>query len=282
MRLGQAATYFDKEIFTGVVETNITFKGQLRVFTDETSSGSSRGRRVLSIGPDITIPTDYLIEHTDGAQYIIGKHSEEDYWNNSTIRRKYTVSEVTDTASSGTVENALSDSFATTLYSIIYPLSTFSERIDASDKYHRVRIYFSASVQISRDTVVKSGTTYFQTITNTLIDPAGFSFVDANVLENPRITADYISIGTDYNAASDSYTPAVATGVTIFKVPAITDYDYEGLDAEKIKSGDLMISVLKSEVAAVKSGDTFDIGIITYSVVHIIDHTTYWSLLCRK
>jgi len=282
MRLSQAATYFDKEIFTGIIETSITFSGQLRIFTDETSSGTSRGRRVLSVASDVTLPTDYLVKHAEGKRYIIGKHVDEDYWHGSVLRKKYTVTAITDEATTGSVGNVLSNALSTSLYSVIYPLSTFSERVDSSDKFNRVRIYFSASVSLPRDSIVYDGTHYYQIITNAFVDPAGFGFVDANTLEAPLTTADYVSTSNTYNPVTDSYSTSASSGLTIFQVPAIMDYSYKGLDSAKIAKGDLMVSVKKTDVAVANNGDTFDIDGIVYSVINIIDNTTYWSLLCRK
>ncbi len=282
MDFADVTTYFDKDVFTEIGNSANTFEGQVGVFEDEVSSGVSRGRRVLSVAPAVVIPTNRLVIHSSEARYIVATGKEEDYWYNAVIRNKFTIVGITHDCVVGDEGLALAGALVAELLAEIQPLSTFSERTESSAKLNRARVQTSSQDSLSIGDIILSGGQYYQVITNSMLDSAGINFSDANVLIDPMVTADYVSIGSTYDPVTDTYVKAAPVEVSAFSIPAITDYEYESLDSEKVMQGDKILSVLKSEVASPASGDQLTVGGREYSVMNIVEFGTYWSLHCRS
>jgi len=278
MDLFDAATYFDNEIFQDYFDDSVTFYGQMRPFTESTRSGPATQRRVLSVDPDISMPTRRVIKMVStGKVYIVGARNE-DYWFDEMIRKEYPTVPVNYQATVGNIGNFLSD---TGLTENIFVFSTYVRRVPLEEEsslfFAGHEFYFSSVDVIPNDSLIRVSGEYYRVKVPSSIDGAGFGMCEAVRLDAPMTTVTYTSKSAPYDPINDVYVPTILTGVAAFVEPLRFNFEFSYPSFDRVEPGDKAISVLKSAVAVAKVGDEVD----DQTVLSVRDETTYWILHCR-
>lgn len=277
MDLRDVAKFFDTEVFKDYFGSS-TFYGQVGPFAESTRSGPATPRRVLSVAPDVTIPTRKVVTMVNsGRHYIIGLLNE-DYWQNTVIRKKYPMIPVETQARVGNVGTHLAGvGFSTDIFMFMMYVRRVPLEEESSLFYAGHEVYFSAYETIANDSIIKFGNDYFRVKVASSIDGAGFGMCEAVKLDTPLGTVTYTKKGTVYDPVTDTYPPTVIAGVTAFIEPTRFNFLFTYPAFEKVEPGDKTISVLKTAVDVAKAGDT--VG--SRNVLAVRDGSTYWILHCR-
>lgn len=278
MTLHDVARYADTVVFTDS-HGSTTFFGQLLLFNDSTRSGPATKRRILDVGPDVTIPTRKTItEALTGVTYIVSVPSY-DYYNGTPIRAKYPVTPADGQVHIRTIGEVLANSGGTT---DAYADLTYLRRVileDQSAFEQGFDVFFSRYYSIARGTIIKWDGKYYRTRQDSRPDEAGFTAVEVAQIYDPVKTWTFQAKGTTYNATNDNFTPpAAVTNVSVFVESAFLDFVHEALGFIKIEPGDKAVSFLKSAVAAPAVGDS--IG--AYKILSVSDNSTFWTIHGRN
>jgi hypothetical protein len=278
MTLNQAARFFDEQLFTDSYGT-ATFYGQILVFADNTRSASSATRRILDVGPSVSIPQKRTItESVSGNKYIVA-YKASDFFQGDEIRAKYPILPAYNQFNIRSIDQVLTGVGGVT---DAYMVPSYIRRNiveDNSDYLGSYEIHFSAYYAIPQGNIIHGEGKYYRVRENSRVDDIGFGAVEAVELQDPIKTYTFQGQGTIYDPVTDSYnTPAAINGVVCLVEHVTLDFQHEALGYVRLEPGDKSISFLKSVVAAVTVGDR--IG--NYRVESVTDHTTFWTVQGRK
>jgi hypothetical protein len=278
MSLHDVARYADTVVFQDAHGT-ATFFGQILLFNDSTRSGPATKRRILDVGPNVSLPTrKTVVESLTGVTYIASIPSF-DYYNGAPIRAKYPVTpadgqiHIRDIGQVLTNSGGVTDAYADLTYLrrvILEDQSSFEQGFD---------IYLSRYYSVDRGIIIKYDNKYYRTRQDSRPDEAGFTAVEVALIHDPVKTWAFQSKGSTYDPVDDDFSPPAAiTGVSVFVETIFLDFVHEALGFNKLEPGDKAVSFLKSAVASVSVGDK--IG--DYQILSVSDNSTFWTIHGRK
>lgn len=254
MELKDTVTLFSTEVFSDTFDPLITFLGKVNPFAEITNSGTSSQRRILETPTTEIIPSERVIEDYTGKKFLVADQNP-DYWNSEIIRFKYSTLPVTTMGSVGDIGETLAAAQADQqVYVYPYFVRREVDEKEESDYLSGYELYFSKTKFFSRGVIGKFGSAYYRLKTDTWLDGAGFAIAQAVKLESPLQTFDVKSNSSNYDPATDTYTPLTVPDIACFVEPLVQDYDFISPSFNSIEVGDLAISVLKSAVA-LEAGD---------------------------
>lgn len=279
MLLGDTVKLFSTEVFTDVFNPGSTFVGKINPFSEVANSGASSQRRILETAPDVSIPSDRVIQAPSEEIFIVANFNT-DYWSGSVIRNKYPILPVSVMGSVGSIgETITSAQSDTTTYAYPYFVRREIDEEEMSDYLSGYEVYFPSTKSFVRGSILKLDSTYFRLKTDTWVDGAGFAVSQCVKLEDPVQVMDIITGRTDksdYNPVTDTYDEDLPVSTTCFVEPLRQDYEFVSPSYEHIEPSDRVISVMKADAT---------VGINTligdYRVISVRDRGTYVACQCR-
>ena len=233
MRLKQTVTKFATEIFTDVYDPSVTFVGKIRIFSEVTNSGPATQRRILETPFGESIPSERVVAAPNGQIFIVADPNY-DFWNNEPIRVKYPVLPPDGIFSAGSIAEVLTGTEPETqLYAYPYYVRRVPDETEQSDFFGGFELYFSKTKKFSAGTIIHSDTDYFRLKVDSWIEGAGFSMAETVKLDNPVQVFDIAKNQNSYDPITDTYSPAVTSGVTCFVEPLRQDYQFSTPAFEK-------------------------------------------------
>lgn len=277
MRLKDTVSMFATETFIDVFNPGTTFMGKINPFSEVANSGVASQRRILETFPTTVVPAGKVIQTPSGGKFIVAALNH-DYWFNEVIRHKYPILPVTDMGTLGSIGQHLA---ATPADAFVYAHPYFVRReideAERSDYLSGYELYFASVKQFVRGSVLTLGTQTFRLKTDTWIDGAGFSAVQAILLEPPFQSLDIESQKTTYDPGTDSFAKVNVPAVPCFVEPLKQDYEFVSPAFTPIEEGDTAISLLKTS-ATVGVNDLID----SYRVLSLRDFGTWITCQCRN
>jgi len=277
MKLHDVSKSFDNELFADVNDLTSTFYGQVRPYAEGARSGAATQRRILSVAPDVTIPTGQVIQHIDSSlTYILGAQSV-DFWKGSAIRHKYPMIPTSKQMSFGDIAAILSGSGLTENE---YFFPNYVRRVvddtETSDFLQGHELYFRSSISLSVGDIINyNDTDYYRARMDVFEDGAGFGVCEAVKVENPIDSVTHIySDPSSYDAATDSRTPIPIPNVSVFIEDLKFNFEFISPAFEEILPGDKAISFAQSPIYPARVGDY--IG--DYLILAVRDMGTFYTV----
>jgi hypothetical protein len=276
MNLDDVALFFNETTFQDTYGT-ATFEGQVLAFEDVTRSGSSSKRRILEVGPDVSLPTQLTITEESGQTYIVGSPAE-DYFQSSVIRVKHVIIPTSETVDIRSIGEVLADSGGTEDVYVDFVQLKRTTVEDDSDRYVSFEALATSYYSIEGGDILTDGVTFYRSREDSWIDEAGFTRVETVRLDDPLQQLTVESQGGSYDPVTDDYTITSTPNVSCFVEHIQFDFQHVALGYPSLEDGDKAISFLKSQVPTVKAGDK--VG--DYVVKNISDETTFWTVQGRR
>ncbi len=277
MRLRDTVKRFATEVYTDIFSTE-TFLGHIDPFEEVTNSGVSAHRRILEVIPSIIIPAGNVVKGPNGTNYIIASKNL-DFWAGTEIRHKYPVIIPTGMGEVGDMGQILSGAGATqNVYTFPYFVRREIIEDDMADHLAGYELFFPPSFAFTRADILSMNGDYYRLHTDTFIDGAGFLVAQATKIENALQNFTVNSDKNVYDPVNDTYSSTPYSNVPCFVEYLRKSYEFVSPAFENIEPGDKSISVLKSEVPTVKTGNTFD----DFRVVAVRDQGTWITAQCRN
>lgn len=253
MKLKRASRYFDTcpvyDAYSGV----LLFKVQTATFMERATEGSTAAKRVISVDPEIVIPSHSCIMALD--QILIVGGGNPDEWKGEAIRRAYWVKLATDTMTLLTAGQAAERVSGIPIFgSKKYSRGVSNGGTDSElDPYWKISV--SANTDALRGFFLKSGSTLYR-VRLEYNDVDGFKTLESDEVDEPNLYVSFTT-GQRYDPITDSYSPAynTTTGIAL-------DYSkvYTKVSATDIKSevGDICMLISINSLTP-KTGQHLDI-----------------------
>ena len=271
--LYDAATLANTTPFIDTYGTAVIY-GNTLLYNDSTRSGSSAGRRIIKFAPDEIIPAQKTLTNQLTGEIFLLAEPEYDSYRGVPIRVKYPALKARE-ASALSINDVLISASGTDVYVDVNYLKRNIDE-DKSEFNHGVYIYFSNYYTIPFGAIVKVGSNYYKTRSDSRVDELGLHVVEAVQLDSPVSTTTVV-VKIDYDPVDDVDTSITYPDVTIFTEPATLDFINVNRSYAKLEAGDKTISVSKSDVPLITTGSK----ISNYTVVSVTDMTTFWSCHCQ-
>lgn len=282
MRLADAASFFDKVVcqdaYNGVAPT---FLAQLDLFDDSKRDGVTVARRVLSVGPSITLPARGAFT-AHGDVYILGGE-HKDSFEGAVIRRKYICQKADGLGAIKTLEQAILAQAGTAAYGARVWVKDMKQVDQSSALTEFFNVFFSAAETLAIGNVVTlAGRSHL--VRNAYTSEAGFALAEADELPPTAVQSiTYTPSTSVYDAATDTYTGGSPVTCNALWHRFQTNFEYLRPAAAKFQPGDITVSVSKSNVASATAGDKFTMLGDTWRVEDVRDNgANVWMLHARR
>jgi hypothetical protein len=275
MRLADAARFFDRTPCADAFTPFTAFLGQLDVFDDSKRDGATIARRILSVGPSVSMPASNVIT-IDNAQWIVGTH-QDDTFLGSVLRRKYVLHRASGAATIKTIGEALSTG-GTATYGAKLWVKDAKEIEISSNLEGFFNIYLPAGTTIAAGKIIDvAGRLHL--VRNYFTTVAGFINAESSELAaDAVIAATYHAV--TYTASTDVEALA-STAVSLLRIRFQDDYSYTSESAPKLEPGDLKGYVRKAIIVTAAAGAKVTIGSTVYRVMSVADEGDAWGLHLR-
>lgn len=257
MNLHKTALKFNKSLFQEY-GGSATFYGQVQPYTEGVRSAAPTRRRILEVGPDVTIPASKVVS-TNGKTYVLGSPAY-DFHRGSVIRVKYAMTPVDTFFTVKTIQQLVNNQAGTVdLAATPYLAEVAVASLDRYYRMPRYELYFSSNYSFPVDSVFFSSFGTFLSTMQSGLDGVGFSMsevveAEANAIRNVTVVSNR---GKDL--VSEAATIATYTNVPALVVYARFGFEFVTGDSKDVESGDYIAWVSKTTVVyPPKEGSTVD------------------------
>lgn len=240
MKLKNVARLFDTCPVYDAYSGALLFKIQTSTFLESSVEGSTAARRVISLAPELNVPTHSCILALD--QIWIAGASNPDEWQGSAIRKAYWTKRATDNLKLLTPAEAATNATGVPLFGSKKFLRNSLNGATDSELDPVWEISVSTSVSVERGYFLKSGNTLYRVRVD-YNDLDGFKTCQSDEVDEP-VTSVSFTTSEVYDPIKDSYLPQQLsmTAVTLDYAKAYTKTSATDLKAEQ---GDLCMVVSK-------------------------------------
>lgn len=273
MKLTQAAKRFDHLVCSDAYTPSVTFKCQIDLYDDSRRDGLTAQRRILSVAPDVVIPSRRCIAL--GGEYWLVGEGNPDYFMSGIIRVKYIIQRSPHLGVVKTLEEVLHSLPGVVAYVYKSWVKSVKEIEFSSEMPNQYELFFSTTEAVAPGQMVQADGRWY--LIRSVHDSAGGLLAAvADELSEPALTT-VTMLQRAYQPITDDY----ATNPLV--VPAVrlrwqNHFQYRQQGAEAYKPGDIVLIVPKSQVATVKSGDHIMVGAEKFVLKTFIDGGTTWDM----
>lgn len=274
MKLADAARRGDTLTATDAYGTD-TIKVQFDPLNLTKLDGVAVRKRVLSIAPDVVLPTRGAIT-INGQVYLAG-HAAPDFWRGKVIRSTVVIQGADGLANLTSIGNALLSVAPVTAYAAAVFSRYLPDAADSSKYPPQYQIFLAGSEIAPADTLIQLETTWYL-VKESYISTSGLRIALTNTLDEP--TFETISFGSQvYDPIIDSYV-GTPTMIKILRVKWQEHFSYLSKSSETYERGDQQIFVPKSVTP--NPSDTLSLSDATWRILAVQDETTHWSCHVRR
>lgn len=214
MRLKNVARYFDTcKIYDGYTDAYL-FKAQSSTFMESASEGAVSVRRMLSLDPNLAIPTRAVIKVL-GTLYVVGEENLDE-WASEAVRKTCWTRKVSDYFSVKSPNELLTEAVGFSAYAQ-KGQKTQKPSYESASVFNTWEMSFSVSEAVEKNKVLtaSSGTYLVNAVYK---DTDGFLTAEATELDGGAISIS-VDAGKVYDPVSDTY-----TGSSISVQALLVDY----------------------------------------------------------
>lgn len=278
MRLHKAACRFDDSVLYDAYTSTLIGKGQLDPTDIFKLDGASVRRRVISVAPDVGLPTRRAVRLGTNV-YLIGEPSTDE-WNGTPIRTKYVLHQTPSQATIKTMEEALSNAPGRTMYASREWNKDVPDLKESSAYFNDYHIFVSYTEPVSVYNLIWIDNQWH--ICHA-VHPSLSGFNDAVAHEIVGTGFETVSVASNtYNPLTDTDNTVTVNGVRVLRLRWQEQYKYLTLSQEDYERGDETVMVLKSAWSAVKPSDKLALSDGQWRVLSVQDQGTVLALHTRR
>lgn len=273
MRLHDVANRFNKMVCTDGYSGADLFRAQLGLYDDNKRDSETAERRVLSVSPNVTIPTRRVIGAA-GSRWIVG-HANPDDYKGSTIRVGYVCHEATHLATVRTLAEVVAGSAGTTAYAgraWVKDAAYTQQSSDLAPLYH---IHFSSTETIVPERHIITFAGRLHIVRSVVAGSGGTLVALCEQMSASAVETGTVSVGT-YVAATDTRTET-PTSKTIVRFRWQSLFAYLNGAAPKFEPGDIQVAIATSVTPA--AGTILTLADGSWRIHSVVAEQGVW--LCR-
>lgn len=283
MKLSDASQAFDDEAFAdSYYPSVISFYGQTDVYDGSKRDGSTVVRRILSVAPGVTIPTRGAIKSGAGdLDYIVGLKIYDSFRGTS-VREKYIIQRSNHLAAILSTLDVLNGATGTEARAGTLWLKNAKDERVGSESHPVYNIYFSSYETVIKGQVIEvDGVLYRVKVVSR--PASGFKIAECFEFAEVLSTITYTPSATAKDVASDSYLPQTPADIPGLRERFLSYYENEDAGRVKFVTGDELLSIRKSDVAAPVLQDYVTLGTEDWTIMDIRDPgDDTWGLHVRR
>lgn len=252
------------------------FRSQQAAFETAQPEGSLAKRRVLSVSPDVVMPTRRCVRILDEF-WIVGGGSLDGMFNRA-LRASYWTRKGTDLPTVRTPGQAALGTGGTAAYCMREYFKDTVDGLSTSDYYPQYLVSFATSEAIARGSYLVLGSRLMR-VRSTNDDAAGFTaaFVD-DLGTGAALTATFTT--TTYLPATDTST-VVSTAVPSILIERARLYNQATAADESYRAGDHTLVVAKSSITPT-AGQELTVQSLNWRVEQVASEQDAWALHLRR
>ena len=272
--------FFANDVITDAYTEEFLFNAKLDSYDLSVRDSATSVRRLLTVEEDAEIPTRKCLSCND--QIFIAGNTLIDTYNGSVLKRKVIVHPATGLASIRTTAEVLNESAGTPMYLAQAFLKQSREEQISSEAFPVYNFFAASTETTTRNYVItlNSGLYRVQSIENTV---GGFkSFMASEIMSGAVQAVSYTGSRGTYIPATGLHTAIAPITISALVERYQTGYRYPTSNAVKYVTGDILATILKTDVASPATGDLVTVGGTAYFVLEFADDLNgSWELHLR-
>lgn len=239
MRMRAAARYFDKQPANDAYTDRFAFRCVYSGFDNISGDGSTNRRRLMSVDPDVVIPTRRCV--TLGAQRWLVGAPTDDGFAGETIRHTYNVKRVTNLMQVLTAGQAATGASPLAVYAQRYYFKDSVDQATSSQYDTFWNIFFTTNEPVSRDAFLRDEAGRVYHVRGAYEVPEGFIIAQSDQLDADAAQTAVFKTGA-YDRATDSFASG-STTTTVLQFEPTKFYRFRQQAESQLKPGDKAIIV---------------------------------------
>jgi len=275
-----AAFFDDSGVLDGYTGDSL-FSGQMDLYGGAVRDSLTGFRR--SVSADLIIESTRGVVSIEDRLFLAGRIIS-DYFQGGLIRQHLILHPCDGLFEAAPAANFLNSGSLDDFYGAEALLKEDNERAESSQLFNVVNIYSSTTEGVPRDYLLKSSSGIYFRVQNVERTTGGFQALVCSELGSGVLqpAVSYAALGA-YDTATDSSSMSDPILIPGFLERYQTNYRYLSGDAAGFESGDKVLTVSTSDVAAPQTGDEATIASVLYQVLGFQeDELGSWELHTRK
>lgn len=275
MDIADAATFFDDDPVYDAYTGLLLFYGQTASFDDSSSDGATNRRRVLSVAPDIVMPTRGGLKlYSD--LWIVGTGTPDGFQGDP-VRRHFSMKRVTNLAALLTPTEALAASVGTPVYIHKHYFKEVVNAGTSADVDNYWNVFIPPGEAASRGSFLRLEDDTLLRVRNDYLPVEGLRVLQSDQLDVGARTTAVFRTGT-LNRATDTVSSGTSTVNAIVIEPS-KFYRFEHMSEPAIQKGDMTVFVPTTITPRVDQ--QFAMSGKNWRVLYTVAENGCWALLAR-
>lgn len=261
MDLHDAATFFDTDPVYDSYTGAYLFTAQSASFDDSSSDGATNRRRVLSTGPDVTIPARRVVS-LYGDHWLVGTGTPDGFVG-SVIRRYYTTKRATGQLAQLTPAQALAASAGVSAYAQKMYFKDVVNAVTDSEYDAQWNIFFAPDEPASKGYFLRDVAGRLYRVRNDYLPTEGLRICQCDELDTDAVQSCVFNTGSE-NPVTEVVTAGTTT-VTGIQVDMSKFYRFRHVSDARVQPGDVALFLPVS--ITLKQGLTFTMAGVRWQVM---------------
>ena len=278
MRMRDVARYFDKEKIYDGYTGRLIFRGQLGEFNDASSVGSTLRRRVLSLAPNLEVPTRRCLKI--GSQYWLAGIGLTDTFQGEDTRKTYNLRKATSYFEILTAAQACS---ATLSSSLAYGYEEYEKDTTnaATDSEYSTfwNVFFAPGEPVRQGSFLRVGSRLLH-VRQAYVSAEDLKLAQTDELDSDAVQAAVFTGTGAYDPITDTLSGA-ATAAQVLQIEAAKFYRWRQWAEADLRPGDRSVFVPLATVTP-KVSSQFTMSGKTWRVVSLQPEFDTWAIHARQ
>lgn len=273
MDIADASVFFDDDPATDGYSGAALFSGQVASFDDSSSDGATNRRRVLSVGPNVVMPTRKVIT-LYGDRWLVGIGTPDGF-QGQTVRYHYSMKRTTDLVAVLTPIQALAAAAGTPAYVHKNYYKEMGTAITNAELDTYWSVFIAPGEAADRGTFLRASNGLLYRARNEYLPVEGLRVLQCDQLEDAARTTATFNVGT-----IDPITEVRGGGTSIVNVIQVETskfYRFRHGSDPQVAKGDIAVFV----PFAPKQNDTFVMGAVRWRVLTVQAELDAWVVHAR-
>jgi hypothetical protein len=263
MDLHDAAVFFDNDPVLDGYSGAYLFDAQVASFDDSSSDGATNRRRVLSTGPDVTIPTRRVVS-IHGDRWIVGTGTPDGFLGD-VIRQHFNTKRATDLMALLTPAQALAAAAGTAAYAQRMYLKDTINALTDSEYDAQWNIFLAPGEPASKGTFLRDANARLYRVRNDYVPTEGLRILESDELDADAVRACTFSTGT-FDPITETMSAGSST-VNCIAVDTPKFFRFRHVSDERIQPGDMALFV--PAAITLKQGATFTMAGVLWRAMSV-------------
>lgn len=278
MELYDAATYFDDiEAFDAYTQ-QLLFLCQFSNFDDRSADGTTSKRRVLSVDPDVVIPSRRVLKLLD-ENWIVGDGNSDAIYNTK-IRRAYSMKKANYLGEILTPGMALDSVPGTFAYAQAVYFKDTIDPLQTSDYDSFYNIFFSVTEPVRQTNLIKLDGRFYR-VRGTYKPLEGYVTAQSDELAEDAFQVVQFKQNSTYDPVADSYT-STTVEANCLRIDFTKTIENMQQSSPREERGDEKAYFSKTVLPGLKVSDTFTMLGELWRIVSVVPSEGAWLAHIRR